>query len=150
VSKSSKHPQAKRTNRPARERAAGLILRFSADHLWVRVDGDRAQLGLSDHGQRLLGEIVAAELPLIGERLERGEQFAEMESTRTVHELIAPLSGTVTAVNTDLDGSPALVNEDPYQDGWLIEVAPNDERELDDLLAAEEYEALLEREHPNE
>ena len=92
---------AKGRREAKRERAAGLILRFSDDHLWVRIDGDRAQVGLSDHGQKELGEIIAVELPDVGEQVERGEPFGELESTRTVQELMAPLSGPVTAVNAD-------------------------------------------------
>ena len=129
---------------------AALILCFSEDHLWVRVDGDRAQIGLSDNGQKLLGEIIAAELPEVGERIERGVQFGELESTRTVQELIAPLSGLVSAVNSDIESSPALVNEDPYQDGWLVEVEVSDERELDDLMRAEDYEEFVEQDPPDE
>jgi glycine cleavage system H protein len=144
VAKQSKGKKEKR------ERAAALILRFSEEHLWVRVDGDRAQIGLSDGGQKALGEIIAAELPEVGEGIEQGEQFGELESTRTVQELIAPLTGTVTAVNVDIEGSPALVNEDPYHDGWLIEVEVRDEHELDKLMAAEEYEEFLEQEEQDE
>jgi len=149
VPKSTK-PQAKQRKSEKRERAAGLILRFSEEHVWVRVDGDRAQLGLSDRGQKALGEIIAAELPEVGEAIERGEQFGELESTRTVQELIAPISGTVSAVNTEIEGSPSLVNEDPHHDGWLIEVEMSDERELDDLMAAEEYEEFVEQDEPDE
>lgn len=123
--------------------ATEAILSFTANHLWVRVEGDRAQIGLSDYGQSALGEIIAVELPDVGERIERGTAFGELESVRTVHELSAPVSGTVIAANPDLEDQPALVNEDPYREGWLVEVQINDPSELEDLLPAEEYEDSL-------
>lgn len=119
------------------------VLRFTGEHLWVRADGDRAEVGLSDHGQDTLGEIIAVELPEVGERIEQGAPFGELESVRTVQELVAPVSGTVTAVNADLGDHVDLVNEDPYHDGWLIEVKLADESELDDLMPADEYEATV-------
>src|SRR5512143_2485961 len=93
------------------------ILSFTTNHLWVRVEGNRAQIGLSDYGQSALGEIIAVELPDVGERIERGVAVGELESVRTVHELSAPVSGTVVGVNGDLENQPELVNEDPYQEG---------------------------------
>jgi glycine cleavage system H protein len=119
------------------------VLRFSAAHMWVRVDREWAQIGLSDFGQEELGEIVAVELPDIGDRLERGGPFAELESVRTVQELLAPVTGTVTAVNEELEDHPELLNEDPYREGWVIEVSLAEESELDALMPAEEYEASL-------
>jgi len=123
--------------------AAEAILNFTPNHLWVRVEGDRAQIGLSDYGQSALGEIIAVELPDVGESIERGRAFGELESVRTVHELSAPVSGTVTAVNAELEDQPELVNEDPLQEGWLVEVQINDPSELEDLLPADEYEDSL-------
>lgn len=128
-----------------RDRSAALILRFSEDHLWVRVDGDRVQVGLSDSGLKQLGEIIAAELPEVGDALELGEPFGELESTRTVQELVAPVSGTVTAVNVEIDGTPSVINEDPYRDGWLIEVELGNEKELDDLMSPEDYDEYVEQ-----
>lgn len=133
-----------------RERDAALILRFSDDHFWVRVEGERAQIGLSEHGLKALGLILAAELPEIGEELERGEPFGELESKRTVQELTAPISGEVTAVNAEIDGSPALINEDPYHDGWLVEIEISNDRELDELMSAEEYDEFVEGDEPDE
>ncbi len=129
--------------RDKREKGAGSVLRFSEHHLWVRVDNDRSYIGLSDHGQSDLGEIIAAELPDVGDTIERGEPFGELESKRTVQELIAPVSGTVTAVNTELESNPSLINEDPHEDGWLIEVELADESELDDLMSADEYDEFV-------
>ena len=118
-------------------------LRFTRDHLWIRIDGRHARIGLSEHGQVTLGEIKAVELPEIGDAVERGETFGELESLRTVAELCAPVSGTVIAINTDLEDSPSLVNDDPHHDGWLVEVDLADPDELDELMSAEQYEAMV-------
>ena len=118
-------------------------LRFTRDHLWVRADGRHARIGLSAHGQVVLGEVKAIELPEVGESLERGEAFGGLESRRTVAELTAPVSGKVVAINTDLEDSPSLVNDDPHHDGWLVEVDLADPGELDELMNAEQYETLV-------
>jgi len=118
-------------------------LKFTRDHFWVRIDGRHARIGLSDHGQVALGEVKAVELPEIGDAMERGEPFGELESRRTLAELCAPVSGTVTAINTDLADSPSLVNDDPHHEGWLVEVDLSDPEELDELMNPEQYEALV-------
>jgi len=115
-------------------------IKFSRDHLWVRFDGLHARIGLSEHGQVALGEINAVDLPEIGDVVERGEVFGELESRRTVAELLSPVSGTVTAINTDLEDTPSLVNDDPHHDGWLLEVDLSDVEELDELLDLDQYE----------
>jgi glycine cleavage system H protein len=115
-------------------------LKFTEDHLWVRVSGKRAQVGLSDYFQDELGEILTVELPDVGDVLERGESFGEVESVTTVTELIAPISGTISATNSELDDNPALVNEDPYHEGWLLEIELSDKMELEELLDPDEYE----------
>lgn len=126
---------------PARANVEGL--KFTRDHLWVRIDGRHARIGLSEYGQVTLGEIKAVELPEIGDAMERGEAFGELESRRTVTELVAPVSGTVTAINTDLEDSPSLVNDDPHHDGWLVEVDLADPAEIEELMNAEQYDALV-------
>lgn len=115
-------------------------LKFSEDHLWVRVDDARVQVGLSDYGQADLGEVIAIEIPDVGDEIERGEAFGEVESTRTVVELVAPVSGVVIATNSELEEHPILLNEDPLHEGWLVEIELNDETELEDLMEPEEYE----------
>ena len=115
-------------------------LKFTEDHLWVRVEGSRAQIGVSEYGQNELGEVIAVEVPDIGDDIEKGEPFGEIETVRTVSELISPLSGSVTAVNTELEDHARLVNEDPLHEGWLIEVEMTDESELEDLMDLDEYE----------
>lgn len=115
-------------------------LKFTEDHLWVRVEGTRAQVGLSEYGQSELGEVIAVEVPDVGDEIEKGEPFGEIETVRTVQELIAPLSGSVTAVNTELEDQPRIVNEDPLHEGWLVEIEMSDESELEDLMDLDEYE----------
>jgi glycine cleavage system H protein len=115
-------------------------LKFTEDHLWVRVQGKRAQVGLSEYLQDDLGEVIAVELPDVGDPLEKGESFGEIESIKMVSELIAPVSGTVSAINAELEDHPALVNDDPYHDGWLLEIELIDKGEIDDLMDLEEYE----------
>ena len=126
-----------------RESDPVTVLRFSGDHLWVRAEADRAQIGISDQGQDSIGEVIAVELPDVGDPVERGEPFGELESVRTVQELIAPVSGTVRAVNGELDDHPSLANEDPYHEGWLIEIELADESELEELMATEDYEEFV-------
>ncbi len=118
-------------------------LKFTRDHLWLRVEDDRAHLGVSDHGQGQLGEVIALELPDIGDHLEKGQAFGEIESVRTVSELIAPASGVVTAINTELEDHPNMVNEDPYHEGWLVEFELADPSELDDLMDPDEYDEYV-------
>lgn len=125
------------------ETESATVLRFSDEHLWVRADADRAQVGISDQGQDSIGEIIAVELPDVGDAIEKGEPFGELESVRTVHELIAPVTGTVRAVNGELEDHASLANEDPYHEGWLIEVELADEAELDELMATEDYEEFV-------
>jgi glycine cleavage system H protein len=115
-------------------------LKFTGDHLWVRIEGRRAQIGLSEYAQDELGEVIAVELPDVGDPLEKGESFGEIESVKTVSDLIAPVSGTVSAVNAELEDHPSLVNEDPYHEGWLVELELSDKTEIEDLMDPDEYE----------
>ncbi|HKA52905.1 MAG TPA: glycine cleavage system protein GcvH [Candidatus Binatia bacterium] len=115
-------------------------LKFTEDHLWIRVEGRRAQVGLSEYAQDELGEGIAVELPDVGDILEKGESFGEIESVKTVSDLIAPVSGTISAVNAELEDHPSLVNEDPYHEGWLVELELSDRNEIEDLMDADEYE----------
>lgn len=117
-------------------------LKFTRDHLWIRVDGQRAQVGVSDYGQSELGEVIGVELPDLGDEVERGEAFGELESVRTVSELVAPVSGTVVAVNPELEDQPTIVNEDPYHEGWLVELELCNEDEIDGLMDTDEYESF--------
>jgi glycine cleavage system H protein len=125
------------------ESEPATVLRFSDDHLWVRAEAERAQIGISDPGQDSIGEVLAVELPDVGDTIEKGEPFGELESVRTVHELLAPVTGTVRAVNGELEDHPSLANEDPYHEGWLIEIDLADEGELEALMATDDYEEFV-------
>lgn len=133
----------KSTKSRKQDSEAVTVLRFSDEHLWVRAEAERAQIGISDQGQDAIGEVIAVELPDVGDTIERGEPFGELESVHTVHELVAPVSGRVRAVNGDLEDHPSLANEDPYHEGWLIEIELDDENELDELMATEDYEEYV-------
>jgi len=120
-------------------------LRYSADHEWVRIhDGGRVRIGITDYAQDALGDIVFVDLPAVGTAVSPGAVFGEVESTKSVSELFAPLSGTVVAVNDELDSGPERVNEDPYGDGWICEIELSDPAELGDLMDAAAYTALIE------
>ena len=114
-------------------------LKVSEHHIWVGAEDQHLYFGLTNYGQSELGQILSVDLPGIGEKVEKGEPFAELESVETVSELIAPVSGTVLAVNADLENHPSLINEDPYREGWLIEVRPKDGAELEPLMDMDEY-----------
>ena len=127
----------------AHDNTSEPVLRFTEDHFWVRVEDDVALFGISEIGQLKAGEILAIELPDIGERVECGEVCGEIETARTVLEIRSPITGSVAAVNSELEEQPSLANEDPYSEGWLFEVTLDDLGELDDLLSSDEYEELV-------
>ena len=123
-------------------------LHYTAEHEWVRRSGDDvARVGITDFAQSALGDVVFVQLPDIGAELTAGESFGEVESTKSVSDLYAPVSGTVSAVNTELEGSPQLVNSDPYGAGWLVDVQVSDVAELESgissLLDAQAYRGTL-------
>jgi glycine cleavage system H protein len=123
-------------------------LHYTAEHEWVRRSGDDAvRIGITDFAQSALGDVVFVQLPDEGAELTAGEAFGEVESTKSVSDLYAPVSGKVTAVNGDLDGSPQLVNSDPYGAGWLLDIQVSDGSELESaisaLLDAEAYRGTL-------
>ena len=114
-------------------------VKVSVKHVWVAVDGQHVYLGLTNYIQQELGTVISIELPEIGDKIEEGEMFAELESVATVHELESPVSGTVISVNADLESRPSIINEDPYNEGWLVEVRLADLTELDALMDMDEY-----------
>lgn len=123
-------------------------LHYTAEHEWVRRSGDdTVRVGITDFAQSALGDVVFVQLPDVGTEVTAGESFGEVESTKSVSDLFAPLSGTVTAVNGDLEGSPQLVNSDPYEAGWLLDIQVSDGSELESaisaLLDAEAYRGTL-------
>ena len=118
--------------------------RYMESHEWTTTADDTVRIGISDFAQDELGDVVFVELPAEGDELAKDEEFGVVESIKAVSDLYSPVSGTVVAVNEELFDRPELVNEDPYGDGWMVEVELSDEGELDDLLTAEAYEAQIE------
>lgn len=118
--------------------------KYLESHEWVQVTDGTARIGISDFAQDELGDVVFVELPAEGDDLEAGDEFGVVESIKAVSDLYAPVSGTVTAANDDLANQPELVNDDPFGDGWILELELADESELDDLLTPEEYREQIE------
>lgn len=121
-------------------------LKYTVEHEWVRVPGEHegsVRIGITDFAQDALGDIVYVQLPELGDTVTAGEGCGELESTKSVSDIYAPVTGTVVARNEALDAAPELVNNDPYAGGWLIEVVPSDEAQLAQLLDASAYQATL-------
>ena len=114
-------------------------LRYASSHEWVNVEGDTATIGISDHAQEELTELVFIELPEVGSQLTAGNPCAVVESVKTASDIYAPISGQVTEINDALDTEPGTVNEDPYGDGWFFKVRLSNPEEINDLLSDEEY-----------
>ena len=118
-------------------------LRYSKEHEWIKVDGDTMVIGITDFAQSELGDIVFVELPEVGDTISADEPFGSVESVKTVSELYAPVSGTVVKVNEELSDNPEYVNESAYEKAWMVVIEPSDVSELEKLMTAEEYEALV-------
>ncbi len=118
-------------------------LRYSEEHEWVRVEGNKAYVGITEFAQSELGDIVFVELPEVGATLKQDEPFGSVESVKTVSELYAPVSGKVVEVNGALESEPELVNSSPYDKAWMIVVEMSDSSELDKLMDAAKYEAMV-------
>ncbi len=116
---------------------------YSEDHEWVRIEGGTARIGISDYAQDQLGEVVFVELPVVGRHLPKGSEFGTIESVKAVSELYMPVGGTVRAVNTALEETPELVNSSPYENGWLVDITPDDPAEAAALLNRDAYLAML-------
>ena len=121
-------------------------LKYTKEHEWCRVKGNRAVIGITDHAQEALGDIVYVELPEVGDLVKKGESFGVVESTKAVSELFAPVSGKVVEVNDPLSDTPETINEDPYEEGWMIQVEVGDPKELEALMDAAGYKAFIEDE----
>lgn len=119
-------------------------LRYSKDHEWIRQDGDVVTIGITEYAQDSLGDVVFVDIPELGSAVMAGESFTEIESTKSVSDIYAPLSGTISEVNDALDEQPELLNNDPYGDGWICSIEMSDPDELDALLDADGYRALTE------
>jgi len=121
-------------------------LKYTKEHEWVRLDGETATVGITDHAQDSLGDVVYVELPEQDTAVTKGDAFGVVESVKAVSDLYAPLSGDVVEINEAAVDSPEVINEDPYGEGWMIKVAASDLGELDDLLGHDEYEKFVEEE----
>jgi glycine cleavage system H protein len=117
--------------------------RYTQDHEWARLEDGRVRIGITDYAQDALGDVVFVQLPERGARLEAGATFSEVESTKSVSDIYAPVAGTVVEVNTELTDAPQRVNEDPYGEGWICVIEPADAAALDALLDAEAYQRLV-------
>lgn len=118
-------------------------IRYTAEHEWIRVEGEEAYVGITDYAQSELGEIVFVDVPTIGEEVAQGEVFGSIEAVKTVSDLNIPVTGEVLAINEELDAQPELVNNDPYGEGWIIKITVKDIAELDNLMDAEAYQATI-------
>lgn len=118
-------------------------LLYSADHEWARREADNVRIGITDYAQDALGDVVYVQIPEVGRTLTAGEAFGEVESTKSVSEIYAPISGQIVAVNAALVDNPGLLNSDPYGDGWLCVLSLSKASELDQLMDAMAYEALV-------
>ena len=118
-------------------------LRYSTDHEWVRVEGDAVRVGISNFAQEALGDVVFVELPEVGLEVTVNVAFAEIESTKSVSDLFAPVSGGVLESNAALEDQPELVNEDPYGEGWICVLQPSDSSQLENLMDAEGYQSFV-------
>ncbi|MCY8231537.1 glycine cleavage system protein GcvH [Priestia endophytica] len=118
-------------------------LRYSEEHEWVKVEGDKVTIGITDFAQSELGDIVFVELPEVGATIEADEPFGSVESVKTVSELYAPISGKVVEINENLDDSPEFVNESPYENAWMIVLEPDNKGDIEKLMTAEEYQKMI-------
>jgi glycine cleavage system H protein len=117
--------------------------RYSKEHEWVSLDGNRAKVGITDHAQSELGDVVFVELPAAGTQVKKGESLGTVESVKAVSDIYTPLSGKIVEVNDALEAAPETVNKDPHGEGWLVVLEASDPNEADALLDAEAYQKLI-------
>lgn len=118
-------------------------LKYTKEHEWIRIEGDIAYVGITDYAQSELGEIIYVEVETVGEKLAQNEVFGTVEAVKTVSELFMPVDGEILELNGALVDAPELVNNDPYNDGWMIKIAISDPSQVENLLSADEYAALV-------
>ena len=116
---------------------------YTKDHEWVRIEGNKAEVGITDHAQKELGDIVYVELPEIEDEIEAGDEFGSIESVKAVSSLFMPMSGRVIATNTELKDSPEIINEECYDEGWVIRLELTNQEESSELLSSEDYKEFL-------
>ncbi len=120
-----------------------MTTRYTKDHEYVRIEGDSAVVGITDYAQQQLGDVVYVELPSVGKAVDKGSEAAVVESVKAASEVYAPVSGEVVAVNSDLEGAPGTVNEDPSGRGWFLKIRLTDQSELDGLMTEEQYQEFV-------
>ncbi len=120
--------------------------RYTEDHEWIKVEGETGTVGITDHAQKQLGDIVFVEVPEVDEEVSAGDEAGSIESVKAVADVFSPVSGTIVEVNESLEDAPETVNQDPHGDGWLFKVEMSDSSELDDMMDAAAYEKFLEEE----
>ena len=118
-------------------------LKYTSDHEWVMIESGRAKVGITDYAQDALGDVVFVDIPEVGKRVTVGETVTEVESTKSVSDIYAPLEGEIIEINQELDDSPELLNGDPYGEGWIFILELNDAASIDNLLSAKEYRELV-------
>ena len=122
-------------------------LKFTTTHEWLKKGQDEVTIGITEHAQQLLGDMVFVELPEIGDMVNAGEELGVVESVKAASDFYAPISGVVTAVNEAVASNPALVNTDPYNEGWLVKLKPSQLNEINNLLSADQYQNEIAEEH---
>lgn len=118
-------------------------LRYSSDHEWIRLEGDKVRIGITDFAQDNLGDVVFVQIPEVGATIAAGDTFSEVESTKSVSDIYAPVDGTISEVNTNLEGQPELLNGDPYGEGWICLIELSDAAQFEGLLDAAGYQSLI-------
>ena len=119
-------------------------IKYTETHEWIKVEDDKVIIGITDHAQSELTDIVFAELPEIGKEVKKGDELCVVESVKSVSEIYSPITGKIIKVNNKLEDSPEIINEDPYDDGWLVEIKFANKEEIKDLLEPKEYKKLIE------
>ena len=119
-------------------------LMYTNDHEWILLDGSKGKIGITDYAQDALGDVVFVDMPSLGEVVSSGQTVSEVESTKSVSDIYAPLAGTIIEINAELDNSPELLNDDPYGDGWIFVIEFSDASTVKDLLIPQKYQELIE------
>ena len=119
---------------------------YTREHEWVRIEGNKAEVGITEHAQKSLGDVVYVELPEIGDEIDAGDEFGSIESVKAVNSLYMPMSGNIIAVNTELNDSPETINEECYDEGWLIRFELSNQEESSELLSSKDYKEFLQEE----
>lgn len=122
-------------------------LKYASSHEWARLEGDIVVVGITDHAQDALGDLVFVELPEVGDTVSAGDEAGVVESVKAASDIYAPVSGEIVAINDALEDTPELINSDPYGEGWMYKIKAADVSELDNLLSADDYEAQVAAEH---